>query len=294
MDYSGQRLVLPWGRNQFVSLWLQPLYKKHQRDNAYNKERDMKLRDASATIIMVAFLVIPNTFAQNESKVLSKLAQQIVDLRSDVETLNTENNARKEEMKGELKSLTTRKAALEAQIQAQELSLKQTIERLSTIKEELKKSSGGSEALKPLVLKEIEQIQAWVDSSLPFQKEKRMKVIGDVYKNLQAGTINAQKAMGSLWAFVEDELRLGRENGVHRQTLIIQGEKHLVSVAKLGMVAMFYQTTDNKHGYAKRNADGNYEFINIKDKEQVELVVKLMEGLKKQIRSGAYTIPNVL
>jgi anti-sigma28 factor (negative regulator of flagellin synthesis) len=257
----------------------------------------MKLRDTFIAKLLVLIAIVPflaSAYAQSETKVLSKLAQKIVDLRSDVESLNTENNARKEEMRGELKSITTRKAALAAQIQTQELSLKQSNERLKTIKEELAKSSGNSDSLKPLILGEIKKMKKWVATSLPFQKEKRMKVINDIDKNLSAGTINAQKAMGSLWAFVEDELRLGRENGVHRQTLIIDGEEHLVSVAKLGMIAMFYQTTDNKYGHAKRDSSGGFEFVSITDKNQVELVVKLIEGLKKQIRSGAYTIPNVL
>ncbi len=255
----------------------------------------MKLRDALIANSLVIFLLMPNqSFAQGESKVLSSLAQKIVDLRSEVENLNTENNARKEEMRGELKSLTTRKAALEAQIQAQQLSVKQSVERLGTIKNELTKSSGNSDALKPLILSEIVKIKAWVSKSLPFQRQKRMKVISDIDKNLQAGTITAQKAMGSLWAFIEDELRLGRENGVHRQTLVIDGQENLVNVAKLGMIAMFYQTTDNKYGYAKKDSAGVYQFINITDKAQVELVVNLMQGLKKQIRSGAYTIPNIL
>lgn len=224
---------------------------------------------------------------------LSALAEKIVALRTEVENLNTENNARKAELQSELKSLQARKAQLSAQIQQIELSLKQGKERLSTIKTELSKANVNGEEIKPLLLKEVALVKEWVQKSLPFQKEKRLKEVNDIEEGLTAGLLNGQKALGRLWAFIEDELRLGRENGVHRQTLVIDGEENLVSVAKLGMVAMFYQTADNRYGFTRKEKNGQYSFIALKDKEQVEQVTKLFDGLKKQIRSGQYLIPNV-
>ncbi|CAM9937116.1 unnamed protein product, partial [Chrysoparadoxa australica] len=224
---------------------------------------------------------------------LSGLAEKIVQLRTEVETLNTENNARKAELQSELKSLQSRKAQVSAQMQQIELSLKQGQERLKTIKEELSKATIDGDTLVPLLKKEVVQVKSWVQGSLPFQKEKRLKEVNDIQEGLETGVLTGQKALGKLWAFIEDELRLGRENGVHRQTLVIDGEENLVSVAKLGMVAMFYKTSDNRYGFTKRNKSGSFDFIPLKQKESVEQVAMLFDGLKKQIRTGQYTIPNV-
>lgn len=231
--------------------------------------------------------------ASTKEEAISKLAEKIVQLRTEVENLNTENLARKTELQSELKSLQSRKAQVSAQIQQIELSLKQSQERLKTIKGELSKATVDGDTLSPLLKKEIIQIRKWVESSLPFQKDKRLKEVRDIQDGLDSGFLTGQKALGKLWAFVEDEIRLGRENGVHRQTLVIDGHENLVSVAKLGMVAMFYKTADNKYGFTRKNAQGGFDFVPLKDKESVEQVATLFDGLKKQIRTGQYNIPNV-
>lgn len=265
----------------------------------------MKLRDTrdgaqTLKVLLLTLIIFPFTLnaaqaaqKDNKANALSTLAQKIVELRTEVENLNTENNARKSELQSELKSLQARKAQVSAQIQQIELSLKQGKERLATIKEELSKKTLNGDTLVLLLKEEVQKTKSWVASSLPFQKEKRLKEVKEIADGLETGVMNGQKALGKLWAFIEDELRLGRENGVHRQTLVIEGEENLVSVAKLGMVAMFYQTADNRYGFSKKLDNGSYEFIAIKDKKQVEQVAQLFDGLKKQIRTGQYHIPNV-
>lgn len=263
----------------------------------------MKLRDTvkgtstKSVIFLVTILFSLATASaapgKAQNSALSTLAEKIVALRTEVENLNTENNARKTELQSELKSLQARRAQLSAQIQQIELSLKQGRERLATIKKELAKANIDGDELKPLLLKEVALVKKWVGESLPFQKEKRLKEVNDIEDGLNAGLLNGQKALGRLWAFIEDEMRLGRENGVHRQTLVIDGEENLVSVAKLGMVAMFYQTADNRYGFTKKEKDGSYRHIALKDKKQIEQVSTLFDGLKKQIRTGQYQIPNV-
>lgn len=245
------------------------------------------------TCMIFSLLSAQAATGKTKNSAIGTLAEKIVALRTEVENLNTENNARKTELQSELKSLQARKAQISAQIQQIELSLKQGRERLATIKDELAKANIDGDQLKPLLLKEVALVKKWVGESLPFQKEKRLKEVNDIEEGLNAGLLNGQKALGRLWAFIEDEMRLGRENGVHRQTLVIDGEENLVSVAKLGMVALFYKTADNRFGFTKKEKDGSYKYITLKNKEQIEQVSTLFDGLKKQIRSGQYQIPNV-
>lgn len=253
------------------------------------------MKRLSLVLLMIAtfnsYAVEKNT---QSNSTLSTLAQKIVDLRAEVETLNTENNARKEELSGELKSINARRSQINAQIEQQEMAIKQAKGRLATVKKEIAKNSVDGQSLKPIIEKELKAIKEVVMASLPFQKEKRLSEIRKIEEGLESGTMNSQKAMGRLWAFIEDELRLGKENGIHRQMITLDGEEHLVTVAKLGMAAMFYRTTDNKVGFAHQKTDGAYEFIAISDKAHVESVLNLFDGLKKQIRSGAYSIPNIL
>ena len=249
------------------------------------------------TVRLMAIFLSFSTLLSNiyaKSSPISLLAEKIVTLRTEIENLNTVNNARKSELQSELKGLQARKAQVSAQIQQIELSLKQGRERLKTIKTEISKLSIDSDTLVPLLKIEVMRVKNWIQDSIPFQKEKRLKEINDIQNGLEAGVLTGQKALGKLWAFIEDELRLGKENGVHRQTLIIDGEENLVTIAKLGMVTMFYKTSDNRYGFTKKNEKGVYKFIPLKKKKDIEQVTMLFDGLKKQIRTGRYTIPNVL
>ncbi len=243
---------------------------------------------------LVCALITLSTMAAQADSALSTLAEKIVNLRTEVENLNTENNARKEELSGELKGLNARRSQINAQMEQQEMAIKQSRTRLETIKTEIAKNSVDNETLRPIIEKELQAIKKVVMGSLPFQKEKRLDDIRKIEDELAAGTMNTQKAMGRLWAFIEDELRLGKENGIHRQMITLDGNEHLVSVAKIGMAAMFFQTTDNKVGYARKKDDGAYEYVAITEKDQVESVLTLFDGLKKQIRTGRYDIPNIL
>ncbi len=245
-------------------------------------------------LIPCALVLMSSVQAAKANNALSTLAEKIVDLRTEVETLNTENNARKEELSGELKSLNARRSQINAQIEQNEMAIKQSRSRLKTIKEEIAKNSVDAQTLRPIVEKEIMAIKKVVMNSLPFQKEKRLSDIKKIEESLESGTMNTQKAMGRLWAFIEDELRLGKENGIHRQMITLDGSEHLVSIAKIGMAAMFYKTTEGKIGFAHQKSDGAYEFVSITQKDQVENVLTLFDGLKKQIRTGQYNIPNIL
>ncbi len=246
------------------------------------------------SVTIIAFAASNLSYAAQSESALSTLAEKIVTLRAEVENLNTENNARKEELSGELKSLNARRSQINAQIEQNEMAIKQSKGRLETVKAEIAKNSVDGETLKPIVEKEITAIKEVVMASLPFQKEKRLSEIRKIEEGLATGTMNTQKAMGRLWAFIEDELRLGKENGIHRQMITLDGSEHIVSVAKIGMAAMFYKTTDNKVGFARKKDDDAYEFVAITDKAQVESVLILFDGLKKQIRTGHYNVPNIL
>ena len=251
------------------------------------------LKTISFSLLVVLASLSTATAAQAD-KALSTLAEKIVSLRTEVENLNTENNARKEELSGELKGLNARRSQINAQMEQQEMAIKQSRSRIDTIKKEIAMNSVDNETLRPIVEREIQNIKKVVMNSLPFQKEKRLDDIRKIEEGLAAGTMNTQKAMGRLWAFIEDELRLGKENGIHRQMITLDGNEHLVSVAKIGMAAMFFKTTDNKVGYAHKKTDGAYEYVAISEKTQVESVLNLFDGLKKQIRTGRYDIPNIL
>lgn len=252
----------------------------------------MKLRD---TLTASLFLVFSHNMqaAVDDNHAIGQLAEKIVELRTEVENLNTQVNVEKESLQGKLKSLQAQRAQVSAQIEQIQLQKDQSSERLETVKEELMAVSGQNGDLTPHILEQITRIKKYVEASLPFQKSKRIDAIKKIEDDLKAQTLPPQKATARLWAFAEDELRLGRENGIHRQTLILDGNEELVTVAKLGMVALFYQTRDDRFGFVQKSDEGVFNYVPIRDSKQKALTKNLFEGLKKQIRTGAYVLPNI-
>jgi DNA repair exonuclease SbcCD ATPase subunit len=252
----------------------------------------MKFRDIFIASLLL--VISQNISAKvDENQAIAQLAEKIVELRTQVENLNTEVNAEKEGLQGKLKSLQAKRAQISAQAEQTQLQIDQAQKRLETVKEELQSPLGYRVDLGPVIQNQIQNIKIYVGESLPFQKTKRLQAIKKIEDDLKSQTLTPQKVLARLWAFVEDELRLGRENGVHRQTLILESNEELVTVVKLGMVALFYQTSDESYGFVQKKEPGVFDYVSIRSPQQQALTMNLFEGLKKQIRTGNYTLPNI-
>lgn len=93
---------------------------------------------------------------------------------------------------------------------------------------------------------------------------------------------------------IEDEIRLSKENGIYQQTIILDGEKVLVDIAKLGTVFLFFKTKDNQSSMARKLAQGGWKFEMVDNAGDRERIRNLFDSLKKQIRQGYFELPNPL
>lgn len=89
----------------------------------------------------------------------------------------------------------------------------------------------------------------------------------------------------------EDEIRLVRENGIHKDTVIINGKPYIVDVAKVGMMGMFFKTGDGKYGIVKKSEQG-YKVVMLEKSEDKEKIDRLFDSFKKQIRTGYFILPS--
>jgi hypothetical protein len=241
---------------------------------------------------LVGFGLLTYSFYSSANQAqLTQLAERIIELRSEVENLNTEFLALKTDKSNELKSRGSRISNLEVQIGQEEVRKKQATQKLLALKEQIEKSSSSGDSLKPVIVKNMADLKQYIRQGLPFQKEKRLREVNDIESKLEANIITEENALARTWSLVEDEMRLTKENALHRQTILLNAEERLATVAKIGMVLMYFHTSDNKVGYVSRNQTGNYLFVEEKRKERSKLIFKLIDGLKKQIRHGRYDLP---
>ena len=218
---------------------------------------------------------------------------RLATLRGEVEALHHELTLDKAALPSRLQTLDLARTELEIQIRQEELALAQL--RLQLDEERAAASQGGEahDVLLPAIEDGAEALLSAIDAGIPYRVAERRQAVEELLVQVRGGTLPPAKASNRLWQTFEDELRLGRENTVDRQTIELDGEEVLVDVARLGLVAIFYQTAAGEVGWAEATADG-YRWVPAPNREAKGHVLQLFDGLGKQIRVGRFTVPNVL
>jgi hypothetical protein len=218
------------------------------------------------------------------------LAERLVSLRGQVDSLQSELDIRREEHKNRMVYLTAQLAELEASRDREALRVKQLQKDLAEMRAEIESGGVNSESLLPFVLSRITELEAQISSGLPFKTGDRLAELDELATQLQNGVITAQRGVNRLWAFVEDEIRISRENAIYSQSVTINGRNVLVDVAKLGNAMMFFRTRNMEYGRAVYDAQG-WRFELLESNTDREQVAGLFDALRKQIRQGYFELP---
>jgi len=224
---------------------------------------------------------------------VQNLAKELVELRSEVEALHAKLDDKKDSVKAKLKSLQMQTAEIEANIRREDTRLKQLQNNIDKVREENRAKSEKSTVYKPMVLSTVDALKAHISKGMPFKRNERLAALGEIKTQLLSDVISPEKAINRVWSFLEDEMRLTRENGIFKETVMISGEPRLADVARLGMVMMYYKTSDGKTGYIRKSGN-DWSYEPAKNELEGEQIAYLFDSLKKQIRTGFFTIPNTL
>lgn len=218
------------------------------------------------------------------------LAERLVSLRGQVDELQSELDINREEHKNKMVYLTAQLADLEANRDRETLRIDQLQKNLDEMRDEIMLGGVNSDVLLPSALQQIELLRSQISGGLPFKVLERQAELDELQNQLESGSINAQRGINRLWAFIEDEIRLSRENAIYSQSISINGENMLVDVAKLGSVMMFFRTRNLEYGRAVQ-ADAGWRFEMLERGEAQEQAALLFDSLRKQIRQGFFELP---
>jgi len=220
-------------------------------------------------------------------------AERLAALRGEVDELSQALRLDEQALSSRLQTLDLARTELEVQIRQEELALKQLQLQIDATREEVSAEGEASYVLIPSVEAGIADLRPTIEAGLPYRVAERLTVLDELETGLQAGTLAPHRAASRLWQTYEDELRLGRENAIDRQTIVLNGDEVLVDVARIGLVALFFRTNDDRVGWAERQGE-RWGFVEASDREAKAHVLDLFDALDKQIRVGAFTLPGVL
>ena len=203
------------------------------------------------------------------------------------------------ELKEELLRFQTRVRSLETQRSDLELQIRRDSTQIEHIQSQIEEMSSllsptEQEAeLEQSILQTAAQLKASILDSLPYRHEERIQSIEEIEQKMNSKELSPGQAAVRLWNVLEDEKRLNRENILDKDTIVLDGKAILVQLARLGMMAEYFQGSDGRIGFAQRNGS-QWSWVEITDSTQKEAVQQLFSTLQKGVRSGTYVLPNAL
>ncbi len=251
-----------------------------------NKPRRIWLGICTATALVV--LASPTMADQ-----VTKLAQELAQLRSEVETLSHDLSSKQSDLQNDLKSYARQKAELEAELQREKIRLQKIQAAVVERKGLIDAQTEQDQKLRPSVELATTQIRTYVEASLPFRKAERLAELEKIGEQYKSGLLTPDRALARLWAFMEDEFRLTSESGVFRQTVSVDGKDRLADVVRLGMVSLYYKTGQGEYGFVAQE-NGNWSYKSLEGAKNAALIENLFESFSKQIRVGYFEVPLAL
>lgn len=246
-----------------------------------------------AKILTIASAVLLSLPAHAAETDYETLAAELARLRTEVETISAEIDDKKAETRNKLRTLASQKTSLEAEIQREELRLKQIQQAFEEVQTRVREAGALQRELEPAVLEAIAKVRGPIASGLPFRVDERVAELDRLRKDLDDEVILPSVAVSRLWTFVEDETRLTRENGLYQQIIDVGGEEVLADVARIGMLMLYFRTPDERFGQVARQGD-TWTYTVYSDPIQIERAQALFASLEKRVRVGFFELPNAL
>lgn len=239
------------------------------------------------TILLITIFTIP--FAFSKSSETSGLSQKIIQLRNEVSELSNDFKTEKELIKSKIQTYALEKLDLESQIRRKKIQLKTIDEKIKTAKsiENIENAD-----LTQLIAHFFEFESSRLLQSLPYKIQERTDYIQQLKEKFLDQKNSDEKTLQLLWTHIEDEIQLSKDVSLDKDILKINGKSTIVEIAKVGMLMMFFKTSEGKTGFLNfSNNQWSPRFFEIKSNTQ--LVQLFFENLKKQIRTGYFEFPQI-
>ncbi len=247
-------------------------------------------RPRAAVILCSALLLSGTAGSADDQRATGKLVNEIIELRSQVDELDSRLQQMKDEHKNRMSSLSREEGQLESDKERQQMRLKKIQRQVEQEREKLAEAGVGNEALKPVIADGIANLRDYVRTALPFKRSERLNALDEMDSQLKGGALPPPRVANRLWSFVADEMRLAEETGLYRQSITIDGGDKLVDVARLGMMHLYFRTDDGRAGYAVKEEDSwQYRYAEGGDQDRIK---ELLSSLRKQVRTGYFELPN--
>ena len=223
----------------------------------------------------------------------AKLAGELSALRAEVETMSAQLGELKAEQQDQLRTFARQKGELVLELDREKMRLQKLRMAVASRQDEVDAEKARFQDVVPVFQDTVDALRTYIETSLPFRSDERLAELDKLVSSQHAGLLSPPKALVRLWGMVEDEFRMTHENGLFQQTVKVNGQESLADVVRLGMVALYFKTSDGQVGFAQRDGAG-WTYRVVDKPKDVEQVSNLFDSFKKQVRVGLFELPNGL
>src|SRR6056297_1911592 len=131
----------------------------------------------SRTGLAALLVVLASTAGAQDD--LDALAEELVELRGQVESLNTELNRMQEQHRSEMNSLAAQKGDLEATRRREELRIRQLEQDMAQNRERARQAGVAGEALIPVAYEIVDGMEARIRDGFPFKQGDRREALDE-------------------------------------------------------------------------------------------------------------------
>lgn len=250
------------------------------------------LRQLALCIILSASYSKFAGAAETADPAFQKLSSSLIELRLEIEEISDQIEANSDLYKSRLQSANIKKADLSASVQREDLAVKQLEEQRKELNIQWKSLAVSDTGELDSVLElKFSELRAYIDSSLPFMKTKRLESLASLESELKAKKLSTYKLAMKLWAFMEDEKRLHSDVGLYKQVIEYEGEQQLVELVKIGMMVAYFRNPNGDYAQISRDETGSWQITPVEDSSELAALTSLFEQQEKQIRYGYFELP---
>ncbi|RBP53160.1 DUF3450 domain-containing protein [Arenicella xantha] len=159
-------------------------------------------------------------------------------------------------------------AQLEEQLQAQGVAKREIVQSID-------KAKDLDPQMAPVLSKMLAALEAFVKADLPFHKEERVKSIiqlKDLMKNPDATTSSRYRSIMDIYNV---ELEYGTTSEAYKATQSIGGTEVEVDMLRIGRIALYYQTTDQKNSGMWDSVNNTWKPLPASDNRNIRKAIKV-------------------
>lgn len=251
------------------------------------------------TILVIALLAVmsgpagPALGQDPPADLLGQRAEELAELRVEVDRLDAELRAVRRQGAFELRTLQTRRGELELQLDDLRLEVRTQRDEAEQLHQRQREQGDAGSELADTVERGLDELGEVIAEGMPYHRDERLAALDDLRGQLRAGRIDPASAAVSLWRTIDDDLRLAErvERGQTPLQLRPGDAVQLVEVVRLGSVALLVHVPPDEYGRVIRGEDGSWCYEPLTHPEPRRQVRKLFRDLQRQIRDGAYILP---